>query len=304
MSIPFTPLAYQKDALEEITARAKAYFAGQWKNLPIHPRWHTLICGPTGVGKTALAVLAAERVGASLLRISAPGWMPAGAHQRGTMESITVVAEHVARHERTMLVLDEMDKLVDGGSSAGPGSSSAGNDSWRSYIRGEIYDLADGRWPSGMRQPDDEECNEVSLAVLTKKLRESVFILGVGTFQDWYDHSSSRRSMGFGAELDSNRPQITADVVAGRIPRELANRFNGDLIKLPDLQQEDYHRIAREVERRFPKDLQGPFRDEARKHIQGAIDAKKGIRFLEEVLMQVLKRMPPEPSIPRMSEIS
>lgn len=46
--------------------------------------------------------------------------MPSGAHQRGTMESITVVAEHVARHERTMLVLDEMDKLVDGGSSAGP----------------------------------------------------------------------------------------------------------------------------------------------------------------------------------------
>jgi SpoVK/Ycf46/Vps4 family AAA+-type ATPase len=224
MSMPFTPLAYQKEALEEITARANAYFAGQWKNLPIHPRWHTLICGPTGVGKTALAVLAAERVGASLLRISAPGWMPAGAHQRGTMESITVVAEHVARHERTMLVLDEMDKLVDGG------SSSAGNDSWRSYIRGEIYDLADGRWPAGMRQPDDEECNEVSLDILTTKLKESVFILGVGTFQDWYDHSSSRRSMGFGAELDSEPPPdhggCRRSTHPARTGESLQQRFN------------------------------------------------------------------------------
>jgi ATP-dependent Clp protease ATP-binding subunit ClpA len=298
MSMPITPLAYQKEALEEITSRANAYFAGQWKNLPIHPRWHTLICGPTGVGKTALAVLALERTGASLLRISAPGWMPAGAHQRGTKESIMVVAEHVANHERTMLVLDEMDKLVDGGSSAGPGgSSAAGNDAWRSYIRGEIYDLADGRWPSGMRQPDDQECNEVSLDMLTTKLRESVFILGIGTFQDWYDHSSSRRTMGFGAELDSNHTQISADVVAERIPRELANRFNSDLIKLPDLQQEDYHQIARELERRLPKALQGPFRAEVKRRIQGAIDAKKGVRFLEEVLMQVLKRMPPGPSI-------
>jgi SpoVK/Ycf46/Vps4 family AAA+-type ATPase len=290
MSIPITPLDHQKEALDEIIARAKAYYAGTWKNLPIRPRWHSLICGPTGVGKTALAVLAAEATGASLLRLSAPGYMPCGAHQRGTRESITVIAEYVARHDRTMLVLDEIDKLVDAGVASGNGASSTGGgDSWRSYIRGEIYDLADGRWPSGLSLPDDENCHEIPLDILTSKLRECVFIIGIGTFQSWYDHSSANRSMGFNAELNPSRTQITADVVASRIPRELANRFNSDLIKLPDLQLGDYRKIALEAERKLPVDLQQAFRAEVNRRIQGAIDARKGVRFLEECIMQVLK---------------
>ncbi len=286
-----TPLAHQQEALNEITARARAYFAGNWRGLPIRPRWHSLICGPTGVGKTALAVLAAESVGASLLRIAAPGWMPAGAHQRGTRESITVIAEHLARYDRTLLVIDEMDKLMDGGSAAGAGgSSSGGSDSWRSYIRGEIYDLTDGRWPSGLKPPDDEDCNEIPIDFLTNKLQESVFILGIGTFQAWYDHTSSHRPMGFGAEIDASLPHITADVVADHIPRELANRFNSDLIKLSGLQPEDYQRIAREAEEKLPGYLQRPFRAEVHKRLQGAIEAQKGVRFLEECVMQVLKQ--------------
>ena len=290
MSIQITPLGHQKEALDEIISRAKAYYTGNWKNLPIRPRWHSLVCGQTGVGKTALASLAAAMTGASLMRLSAPGYMPCGAHQRGTRESITVIAEHVARHDRTMLVIDELDKLVDAGSGAsGSEPTNGGSDAWRSYIRGEIYDLADGRWPSGLRPPDDEACNEISLDFLTKKLRETVFILGIGTFQHWHDHTATQRSMGFGAEIDPSRPQITAEIVAGRIPRELANRFNSDLIRLPDLQPEDYYRIALEAERKLPVAFQVPFRAEVNKRIQGAIDAKKGVRFLEECIMQVCK---------------
>jgi SpoVK/Ycf46/Vps4 family AAA+-type ATPase len=299
MSIPITPLDHQKEALDEIIARAKAYYAGTWRKLPIRPRWHSLICGPTGVGKTALAVLATEATGASLLRLSAPGYMPCGAHQRGTRESITVIAEHVARHDRTMLVIDEIDKLVDTGVASGNGgSSTGGGDSWRSYIRGEIYDLADGRWPSGLRPPEDEHCEEISLDVLTRKLRESVFVIGIGTFQDWYDCSSSQRSMGFSAETNPRRTQITADVVASRIPRELANRFNSDLIKLPDLQPGDYRKIALEAERKLPVDLQQAFRAEVNRRIQGAIDARRGVRFLEECIMQVLKNASMTPCHP------
>ena len=222
-----------------------------------------------------------------MLRMAAPGWMPTGAHQRGTRESITVIAEHIARHDRTILVIDEIDKLMDSGASAG--GSPSGGDSWRSYIRGEIYDLTDGRWPSGLKLPDDEDYNEIPIDVLRNKLFDSVFILGIGTFQDWYDHSSVHKSMGFGAELDPGRSQISAEVVADRIPRELANRFNSDLIRLPDLQPEDYYRIALEAERKLPVAFQDPFRSEVRKRIQGCIEAKKGVRFLEECIMQVCK---------------
>lgn len=308
MSTATTPLDHQREALKEIISRANAYFAGHWQDLPISPRWHSLVCGPSGVGKTALAVIAADAVSASLLRVSAPSWMPAGAHQRGTKETITVIAEHIACHERTMLVIDEIDKLVDGGSasgSSGGGSGGGGSgDAWRGYIRAEIYDLTDGRWPSGLRPPDDDASNEVPIEVLTNKLKQSVFILGIGTFQDWYDHSASRKSMGFGAELDSVRPQITADVVAARIPRELANRFCCDLIKLADLQQNDYYRIASDTEKKLPEHLQARFRNEVKRQIQGAMDAKKGVRFLEECIMQVLKDLPPDPSPALLTEIS
>jgi SpoVK/Ycf46/Vps4 family AAA+-type ATPase len=299
MSIPITPLGHQKEALDEIISRAKAFFAGNWQNLPILPRWHSLVCGPTGVGKTALGLLASSATGASLLRLSAPGYMPCGAHQRGTRESITMIAEHVARNERTLLVLDEIDKLVDGGSPSNYGGSpSGGGDAWRSYIRGEIYDLTDGRWPSGLRMPDDEDCNEFPLDVLTTKLRQSVFILGIGTFQDWYDHSSVRKSMGFCPDLNPSSAQITADVVAGRIPRELANRFNSELIKLPDLQPGDYRQIALETERKLPPEMRDAFRMEVQKRMQGAIDAKKGVRFLEECVMQILKQASISPAPP------
>ena len=297
------PLNHQKNALNEITARARAYFAGHWRSLPITPRWHSLVCGPTGVGKTALAAMAADAVGASLLRISAPCWMPSGAHHRGSKESIGVISEHVYRNERTLLVIDEIDKLVDG-SSGGTGGS--GNDAWRSYVRGEIYDLADGRWPAGMTTPDDEDCNEIPLEIMTSKLRDSVFVLGIGTFQEWFDHSASHRTLGFGAETDSTFREISADTVARRIPRELANRFNTDLIRLPELQKEDYHRIAREAERKLPAKMQESFRAEVQIRIQGAIDNRKGVRFLEECMMQVLKKMPnePEPSAPVMEGMS
>jgi hypothetical protein len=236
-------------------------------------------------------MIAAEATEASLLRISATGWMPAGAHQRSTRESIAVIAEHIAHHDRTMFVIDEIDKLVDGGNAAGSGgSSTGGSDTWRSYVRGEIYDLTDGRWPSGLKPPEDQDYNDISIDFLTNKLREGVFILGIGTFQDWYDHSSVQRSVGFGAEVNPNRTEMTADVVAGRIPRELANRFNSDLIKLPDLQPGDYRQIALDAERKLPADLQQAFRTEVRKRIEGAIEAKKGVRFLEECIMQVLKK--------------
>ena len=118
-----------------------------------------------------------------------------------------------------------------------------------------------------------------------------MFILGVGTFQDWYDHASVQRALGFAAEIDPVPSEITAEVVASRIPRELANRFNSDLIRLPDLQPEDYRRIAREAEAKLPVEIQHEFRAEVAKRIQGAIDAKKGVRFLEECIMQVIKRV-------------
>jgi Cdc6-like AAA superfamily ATPase len=60
------PLAHQQAALDEIVRRGRAYFAGGWLELPVVPRWPTLMTGPTGTGKTAVAKMAAETLSTEL----------------------------------------------------------------------------------------------------------------------------------------------------------------------------------------------------------------------------------------------
>lgn len=281
-------LDHQREALNEIVARARAYFRGDWRGLPITPRWASLMIGPTGTGKTAVAAMAGEAVGASLLRVSAPNWMPCGSINRGTRETIGVIAEHVAKHDRTIFFCDETEKLIDRG----------GDNSWKTYIRGELFDLIDSRWPSGLTllETDDDQ-PDITIEALTTKLRDTVFVLAAGTFQSWFDDSGSRRSMGFGAEINSETDELSADIIAEKMPRELANRFNSSLIRIPELQPIDYHRISKEAETKLPLRMLAAFRVEVSKRIKGAIAAKKGVRFLEEAMMEVLKNLPPSPEI-------
>jgi hypothetical protein len=189
-------------------------------------------------------------------------------------------------------VLDELDKLV-----AGPGGSTGlanAGDAWQSYIRNELYSaILDGRWPNGLTLHDDDDAPDIE--TLTRKLRDTVFVLGIGTFQSWFDGAGLRRSMGFAAEIAPPTDELTADIVAERMPRELANRFNSTLIRIPELREQDYHRIARETETKLPERMQAAFRAEVQRLLPGAIAAKKGVRFLEEAMLATLVSLPPEP---------
>lgn len=271
-------LEHQVKALEEIAARARAYFClseNSWQNLPIRPRWATILCAPTGSGKTTIASMVAHAVDASLIRTSVPSYMPCGAHQRGAKETICVIAEHVARNDRTILVLDEIDKMV-----------TTTQESWRSYILSELYDLLDGRWPTGLREVEDDNDNQIPIESLTEKLRESVFILSIGTFQDWYDSPQDRRTIGFG-ESDEKK-EISSELIAQKLPRELANRHNGSIVLMPELNDGDYRIIAQQTINKLPHNLKIPFKIEVERLIEDAIKAKKGVRYLEEAMMSTL----------------
>lgn len=282
-------LTHQKAALAEIVARARAYFSANTyalKSLPIQPRWATILCAPTGSGKTALAYMAAqaEFVEASPLRISIPGWIPCGAHQRGVKETIRVIANHVGSNSRTLLVLDEIDKL-----------NATGGDPWQGYVKGEIYELLDRRWPTGLNDIEDNDDNVIPIDTLTDRLKNNVFILSVGTFQGWFDSSHNRRTIGFGNDSVIATEEISAEQIAELIPRELANRHNSTIVRLPELQPADYHRIAKEIINKLPEQMQEPFRAEVELRIHGAISARKGVRFLEEAMTATLVSLPPEP---------
>lgn len=287
------PLEYQIDALNEITARARAYYSGRWKVLSLPSRWHTLMVGGTGVGKSTLANLAAKTCSAVPLRISTPGYMPSGAHNRGVRETIVVIAEHVVAHPRTFLIIDELEK-ISGGTGGGRGAGGGGNvaDSWQTYIRGELQEITDGRWPAGLNLMNLEG-PYINIEELTTKLRETVFILGIGTFQGVLD-SASRRTIGFSGTCENpdGAHAINSDTVVEYLGRELGNRFHTGIVRLPELKADDYHRLAKEAELKLPDNLREPFRREVGKRVADAIINKKSVRFLEEALSAVLIQMP------------
>ena len=291
---------HQIAALEELTARARAFYAGIWRNIPIRTRFHSLLVGPTGTGKTTLATMAAKAVGvgAELVRVSVPGWVPAGSTGRSVAETIATIAQSVDKNKRTLLVLDELDKACAPASN----SFSYSDSPWQQHCRLEIYELLDGLWPHGLKIPDtendDDETTQKSPSrdLLTQKLQETVFILGVGTFQSFFDSAPSRRTIGFCGGDHTTEDEISLDVITDKLPRELTNRF-GDLIRLPELRAEHYRLIARQAEESLPEEMRHAFRQEIARRIESAISAKKGVRFIEEALLEVLKSLPPEPPI-------
>lgn len=272
--------------MQELVARARAYFAfhrGKYRDMPLRPTWATILIAPTGVGKTTTAqmVSAHPDVQASMLRITAPSYMPCGAHNRGVKESIAEIAAHVAKHDRTLLVIDEIDKINDQ------------DNAWQGYIRNELFDLIGGTFPSGLNMPDEYPD---TIEALNEKLRTTVFFLAVGTFQQWYDSEQTRRTIGFG-NTDSEKDEISADTIAQKLPRELANRF-GQIVRMPELRENDYRQIALEAEAKLPEAMREIFREEVSKRITEAIEAKKGVRYIEEALTATILQMPEPKPIP------
>ena len=277
------PLDFQKPALAEITARARAYFAfwnGPYRDMLLQPRWACILVAPTAVGKTTTASMVSEAIGASMLRISAPSYMPTGAHNRGCKETIIIIAQHVAKNDRTLLVVDELDKINDP------------DNTWHGYIRNELMDLIGGVFPTGLNMDD---C-DLTIEALNEKLRTTVFILGIGTFQSFFDSKPSRRSIGFGNDDADPSDEITAEIIAQRLPRELSNRF-GKIVRLPELKETDYYQIAQEAERKLPEPMRIVFREEVSKRIPEAIEAKKGVRYIEEAVTATLIHLQTEPTL-------
>jgi energy-coupling factor transporter ATP-binding protein EcfA2 len=279
------PFDHQTAALQTLQARATAYFRGGWHNLELQPRWATLITGPTGVGKTTLVKIVAARLGANLIRTSAPAWIPAGAHNRGVGETLPHLIREIEKHDSNILFLDEMEKL--------------GDSPWMTHCRDEIWSVVDGILPSGIK-PTDEDFPEQEtsnwLEKITNKLRRNTFIVGAATFQTWFDSAKSRRAIGFTHE-QTNKQSLTADVIAERIPREFANRFQAD-IQLKDLEERHYRLIIDQAAGKIPASHRTIFREEAESRLAGAIEAKKAVRFVEEAWLAAITKVPlPEEAI-------
>jgi SpoVK/Ycf46/Vps4 family AAA+-type ATPase len=271
---------HQRGVFAELQKRAEIYFSGKWIRLPIKPRFHTLIVGSTGTGKTALATNLAEHVGASLHRISASNWIPLGANNRGAKETLTSLCDAILLEKRSIIFIDEIDKI-------------SFPTSWLTHVRTEIFDLLDASLPIGLEL--DSAADEESRVILKKtrleraqdRLRNHVFMLAAGAFQDFFDQPKAR-SIGF---LDTQQllPKAPdSSEIARRLPRELTNRFHGNLLVLPPLQEKDYEELASSIQDSLPPSLQRPFARAFKRLIPEAVRSRKGCRFLEEALLDAL----------------
>ncbi len=290
--------SHQTSAYQELLLRAKTYFEGNWRELPIKTRWASLVLGPTGAGKSALGMMLSADTEASLLRVNVSGWMPSGAHNRAVAETISTIIDHIHSHEKTILFFDEIDKIWH-------------ETSWNSYIKGELFELLDGNLPTGAKgigdgglDADEEGTLTYSqTASVVEKLCSSTFILAAGTFQDFYEEQSSSAQIGFHPEHLHRCPASgpNADVIAKKLPRELLNRFDASLLFLPPLEPHQYKLIAQQAEQSLPSWIQAAFREAASERIKQAIAARSGCRFVEAALSDALKHTKaptPEPPAP------
>lgn len=284
------PFRHQKAAYEQIVALAKTYFDGHWRRLPRRTRWHGMLLGPTGVGKSEVAKLVARATDAAILQISVPSWMPSGAHDRATAQTLPLVLRHIDCHPRSVLFLDEIDKAHASPSQFGGTHFSS---PWMAFVRSELYELLDGKWPTGIkfdRDTDDEEegppfCEHLS----GEKLRNSTFILAAGTFQSFYDRKPPK-SIGFHephpGEQTPSSPSF--DAIVEMMPRELSNRF-GHFVTLPELTPPDYHHLAKQAEADLPEWIVPAFRYAVSRRLPQAIASKAGCRFVELALAEALQ---------------
>ena len=277
--------AHQASAYRELLARAQTFFAGHWRHLPIRCRWHSLVIGPTASGKTALASILSEDTGAGLLRVNVSNWMPAGANNRAVAETLETVVSHINAHNRSILFFDELDKIYH-------------ETPWMGYIRGELFEWLDGRLPLGTKPPafgeDDYEAQFPTEKSLSEKLRSTVFIVGAGTFQQFYETRRSP-SIGFNPTEPESGIGPTADYIAQKLPRELTTRFNSQLLFLPELSPIHYQTLIREAEKSLPDWIAPAFRRAAILRMEQAIAVKSGCRFIEEALADALQISQPPP---------
>lgn len=148
----------QRQAYDKIIELGRAKFSATLLSvyLSITPRFTPLMYGPTGAGKTFVAELVSKNLHAKFMSISIADWIPEGARE-GT-HTMKALLDTLVEYDRTVLFLDEIDKLTTGASA------------WERSVMAEVWEAID-----------------------MPRKKPNLFIIGAGTWQDEHD----RKTPGF-----------------------------------------------------------------------------------------------------------
>lgn len=280
-----TILSPQQEAvLRQILPIARIATSGAVANLPVRPRAHTLLIGPSGSGKSFMARELGRMLGLPVQLINVSSWVVLSAKNEPWTASTICEWLDSLGNSGGILALDEIDKLQ-------------GDTDWKSYIRLEVHDLLDGVIPNAARmpaQPNDEpwegpssqEVDRLTRTMLSARLMNKVFVIGCGAWQPAWSNISRR--IGFERESpDSEHP--SRQQILESISPEIRQRFRDEVCWFDPMKSVDYRKISERIAEALPHPGMGrSWNRLAKPAIERALAGDLGMRIFEEIMLSVL----------------
>lgn len=260
--------------------------------LPTKLRSNTLLSGPSGSGKSQIINTLSAELKVPVLRLNVSSWIPYNASS-GSPYTWDKVKEFVELNDRGIIFLDELDKL--GGKAA-----------WVSYIRLEIHELLDKKFPAFFESDEnrDEHCvfdveyesqepsNESSREAFIDKFSDNFLIIGAGAWQfAWLGGAKNKMGFSPSEAEDTAKANLSEHEIHEMLSPELRRRFRSDVVTLDPLKKEDYLKLIDEITEKLSEPYATLFIEEATNRIPRALERQLEFRMLEEAFYIVLRKL-------------
>jgi hypothetical protein len=226
-----------------------------------------LMVGPSGTGKTALVRRLASLERLPLLVINAASWIVYGATT--TPHTLTVIRGFVRGNPRSIIFIDELDKIAHG--------EATFSHPWSSAVLAEILATLDADKKLGACGWKDSDIEH---------LRKSSFVCGAGA---WQLHAAQARQ-------EKNLTYADRILEEAGIPEEVLFRFNSRLVEIRPPKESDFRAAIRRIRiELFLPDLSTA--DESCL-LSDALNSNRGMRWVEQYLADLLIANPSRCEVP------
>ena len=278
----------QQALLNQLLPVARIATAGGNEHLPVRLRTHSIICGPSGGGKSFVASSLGMRLGLPIMVINVSSWVVLSAKNEPWTFSLICDWLGGLHGKGGILVLDEIEKLTI------PNITD-----WNSLVMLELHSLLDGLIPQAARLPSsaspsgdlwgeseaDEPPDPALRTKLAECLRNRVFVVACGAWQAAW--GVMKAEIGFGSTVPQQSAPSSTQLLS--ISPELRKRLRNEVAWLPPLGLADYLTVSANIasQIRDPKILrEWNALEEAA--IQEAMANGLGMRVFEELMLSAM----------------